>query len=193
MTLLQKGLIVLAVQTALVLTTAGKYSWERHTRPMVWTRAQLFGEMMMEENAQSRYARVYAYADACLLPPKAPEMEEDFENTQNASDLEHPKQFKVRKGRVRTIAKDGHLVMVDAGDFAAHGTQEMRWDMRQPCTQARLLDEIEFYVPAGSSLPLELKPGQSLWALVTVPSQGDPRPIELAISDATGFHPLRGK
>jgi hypothetical protein len=159
---------------------------------MVWSRAEPYGLQLTDENAQSRYARVYLYADACALPPKPPEMEEDFQNTSPA-DLEHPKQFKVRKGRVRTLAKDGQLVMVDAGEFAAPGTQEMRWDMRQSCSQARLLDEVDFFVPPGTAMPLELKPGQSLWALVTVPTQGDPRPVELAISDATGFHPLRGK
>jgi len=192
MTSLQRGFVVLAVQAALILTTAGKYTWERHTRPMIWTRAEPFGIQLTTENAQSRYAQVYLYADACALSSKPPEMEEDFQNTP-AADLEHPKQFMVRKGRVRTVAKDGRLVMVDAGEFAAPGTQAMHWDMRQPCSQARLLDEVEFFVPPGTALPLELKSGESLWALVTVPTQGDPRPIQLAISDATGFHPLRAK
>jgi len=31
--------------------------------------------------------------------------------------------------------------------------------------------------------------GTTLWALVTVPKSGPPRPIQLAISDAKGFHP----
>jgi hypothetical protein len=35
-----------------------------------------------------------------------------------------------------------------------------------------------------------LPPGQELWAEVTVPSSGPPRPIQLALSDGKQFHVL---
>jgi len=37
---------------------------------------------------------------------------------------------------------------------------------------------------------LILKQGQELWVEVTAPVSGPPRPIQLALSDSTGFYPL---
>ena len=38
--------------------------------------------------------------------------------------------------------------------------------------------------------PFPLKANEELWAEVTVPPSGPPRPIQLAISNAAGFKPL---
>jgi hypothetical protein len=194
MTQAKRGAILLAVQCALVLTTAGKYLWERHTRPEVWTRVQLYNVQELSYSARNpndRYMPVQLLADACTLPPRPSEQEFDFNVSMNKSGG-FPK-YPARKDVVRTAARDGKLIVVEANGIRKSDTQELIWDLRKPCTDARLPDIIKFYVPSNDALPTKLKPGQTVWALVTVPDQGPPRPIELALSDASSFHPLGQK
>jgi hypothetical protein len=96
----------------------------------------------------------------------------------------------VREDDVRAVARDGRFVLAEVDSAPAHNKQQMHWDLRRPCTEARLLEIVKFYVPSAQAMPTKLKPGESVWALVTVPDQGPPRPIELAVSDAAGWHPL---
>jgi hypothetical protein len=187
----KRGLVLLVVQCVLVLSTAGKYLWERDTRPAVWTRVQLFNEgklQIIARDPDDRYMEVQLLADACGLPARTPEEESDINLAEENRGIfkNHP----VRRDQVRTMAKDGKLMVEEAESPVVHDRQEMYWDLRKPCTEARLLEIVKFYVPSAEAMPTRLKPGDSVWALVTVPEQGPPRPIELAVSDATGFHPL---
>jgi hypothetical protein len=189
-----RGLVLLAVQCVLVLTTAGKYVWERHTRPMVWTRVGVFNELELasiSRDPENRYVAVQLLADACSLPARKPDQESDIDIA--AEDRGVYKHHPVRKDQVRTIARDGRLVVVEADEVPARGTEDIYWDLREPCTDARLLEIVKFYVRSTEAMPTKLQPGQSVWALVTVPKQGPPRPVELAVSDAAGWHPLGEK
>ena len=191
MNMSRRGIVLLVVQCVLVLSTAGKYVWERHTRPAVWVRVELFdrnGLQVVDRDPDDRYVEVQLLADACGLPARTHEEESDINLAEEQRGIykRHP----VRRDQVRTIARDGKLMVVDAESPAVHDRQQMYWDLRKPCTEARLLEIVKFYVPSAEAMPTQLKPGDSLWALVTVPKQGPPRPIELAVSDATGFHPL---
>lgn len=186
-----RGTLLLVVQCVLVLSTAGKYLWERHAEPAVWTRVQIFNEQELQftaRNPQNRYMEVQLLADACSLPPRPTEEENEYNLAEENRGVyrHHP----VRKDHVRPVAKDGRLVLVEADSVAAHGRQDIYWDLREPCTKARLLEIMKFYVPSAQAMPTKLKPGDTVWALVTLPEQGPPRPLELALSDATGWHPL---
>jgi hypothetical protein len=48
---------------------------------------------------------------------------------------------------------------------------------------------IPFFIPEHAMVPFP-KPGQELWAEVTVPRKGPPRPIQLAIKDEAEWRPL---
>ena len=51
----------------------------------------------------------------------------------------------------------------------------------QPCEAAALLSaQTEFFIPEHAQSPYPLAPGDELWAEVTVPPAGPPRPIRLA-------------
>jgi hypothetical protein len=70
MTIRMRGFLLLAVQAALVLTVAAKYEWERHTRPMVWARAEPFGlsaDHAKTLSGEGRYGRLQLYANGCGL------------------------------------------------------------------------------------------------------------------------------
>ncbi len=189
-----RGAVLLTVQCVLVLSTAGKYLWERHERPAVWTRVDLFNGQPWQPTARdplNRYIEAQLLVDACGLPQRAPTMDIDFTQPFDESGKrpEHP----VRKDVVRPAAKSGTLVAAEAVGLRKSDTQALIWDLRKPCTEARLTGTLKFYVPSNEAMTNTLKPGKTLWALVTVPEQGPPRPIELAISDATGWHPLDQK
>ena len=183
MTVRMRGFLLLAIQTALVLTVAAKYEWERHTRPTVWVRAEPFGfdaDHMRTISGEGRYGRMQLHVDGCGLSTAHVEKEVEYGNGGRS--------HKVLKANVRTIARGGNLVAVDAGTLRAADVQEVQWDLRQPCTDARLLEIVDVYLPQNGQVPYTLPTGATLWALVTVPKSGPPRPIQLAISDAQGFH-----
>ncbi len=77
---------------------------------------------------------------------------------------------------------------MDAGAMRAADVQEVEWDLSSPCTEAKLRDSVNVYLPRDVQVPYSVPPGATLWALVTVPKSGPPRPVELAISGAQGFH-----
>ncbi|MGA7155730.1 MAG: hypothetical protein WBY53_02720 [Acidobacteriaceae bacterium] len=192
MTIQMRGIALLMIQVALVLTTAGKYEWERHTRPMVWVRAEPFAvsaDKARTLNGEGRYGQVQFDVTACGLPTGKAENVRDYIY---GSDFGKPNytSHKALNLNVRLMVRNGVLTAVDAGELRSADVQQVSWDMRRPCAEARLVDIANVYLPKGVPIPYTVKPGATLWVLVTVPEQGPPRPVELAISDETGFHPL---
>jgi hypothetical protein len=61
---------------------------------------------------------------------------------------------------------------------------------REPCDAMWLLDPVNFYLAEHGTNPLPVKPGQELWIEVTVPPEGPPRPIQLALKDNGVWKPL---
>ena len=61
----------------------------------------------------------------------------------------------------------------------------------QSCSMLRVPRTAEYFIPDRAKGRLEMSTDQELWVEVTVPPQGPPRPIQLAVSDRTGFRPLR--
>ncbi len=186
MTVRMRGFALLAIQAALVLTVAAKYEWERHTRPAVWVRAEPFGvdaEHMRTISGEGRYGRLQLHVDGCGLSTAHAENELEYGNAGRS--------HKVLKANVRTTTRGGTLVAVDAGTLHAADVQELQWDLRFPCKEARLLEIVDVYLPQNIQVPYTLPTGTTLWALVTVPKSGPPRPIQLGTSDAAGFHPWK--
>ena len=65
---MRAGLILALVQVVLVLSVAGKYLYERETRPRVWTRATQFDPSLP---LRGRYVALQLMVDACGLPRDA--------------------------------------------------------------------------------------------------------------------------
>ena len=61
----RNGLIVLAIQLALVLSIGVKYAWERHHCPMVWTLSEQYDP---SQPLRGRYLALGLFANACGLP-----------------------------------------------------------------------------------------------------------------------------
>jgi hypothetical protein len=185
MTRVRAGVILLVIQLMLVLSIAGKYLYERMTRPRVWVRTTQFDPVAP---LRGRYVAMQLEVDACDLP-----------KTQATGGWHYSKDPIVHRAFMPgsaftwTVGLDvvnGHLVPHVQDHVAPGRTFQLSLPGETPCTHARLEGNDQFFIPENAKTPLPLKPGQELWVEVTVPKKGPPRPIQLALSDASGFHPL---
>jgi hypothetical protein len=180
MTMRGKGVVVLCVQMALVLSIAVKYAWERHHYPMVWTRATQYDP---EQPIRGRYIALTLHADACGLPPGH---DGDVFVRSPQGSFGQPAQT----WTILMAVKDGHLAPILASQARPAETQELTLRSGIPCEYASLSEQTEFFIAEHAQTPFPLAHGQELWALVTVPLQGPPRPVKLAVSDGRQFRVL---
>jgi hypothetical protein len=169
---LRPGLILLCIQLLVVLSVAGKYLYERETRPRVWTRANQFDPGLP---LRGRYLSLQLQLDACGLPQNAAHPLPEFA----------PKPLSWR-WNVSLQAINGKLVP------KLDPTSRLALTLRknQPCDRAILNNQELFFIPDRAQPPFPLKPGEELWVEVTVPPSGPPRPLQIALKKADGFHPL---
>lgn len=169
--------MLLLIQLVLVLSVAGKYLYERQTRPRVWTRATQFDPALP---LRGRYLALQLFLDACGLP-------RDREHTVQQYSGSHS----FWQWHVSLTAANGTLVprVENPSSPRAGGTLTLMPDT--PCDRATLGSEEMLFIPDRARLPLPLQAGQELWVEVTLPRSGPPRPIQIAVSSAEGFHPLK--
>jgi hypothetical protein len=174
---IRPGLILLLVQLALVLSVAGKYLYERQNRPRVWTRAAQFDPALP---LRGRYLALQLVLDACGLP-------RDAEHTIHQYGGSHS----FWQWNVSLIAANGKLVPRLEKRWSPRGGGTLTLLADKPCDRATLSSEEMLFIPDRAHPPLPLLPGQELWVEVTLPPSGPPRPIQIALSSAEGFHPLK--
>ena len=172
-----RGVVLLVAQLVLVLSIAGKYLYERKVCPRVWVRTvQIDPDLPF----RGRYLALQLAVNACSFP-------HDSSSVFNA--LNSPAGS--WQWRVKIEAKDGRLVGVPVGDdIRPELTQELQQWGKQSCDRAALSESADYFIGDRAKGPFPLKPNEELWAEVTVPPSGPPRPIQLAISSDAGFKPL---
>jgi hypothetical protein len=175
---LRPGLILLVVQLFLVSSVAGKYLYERQTCPRLWTRATQFDPNLP---LRGRYLALQLVLDSCDLPHDKAHMLQQYSPG-----------GETWQWRVSLSVVKGKLVPNLAETPGAPGsTETLSLFANTPCKRATLSTETMLFIPDRARSPFPLKPGQNLWVEVTVPPSGPPRPIQIAISDANGFRPLK--
>jgi hypothetical protein len=176
------GLTLLIAQLLLVLSVAGKYLYERVSYPRVWTRA-----MQVDPNlpVRGRYLALQLMIDACSLP----------KNAQYYRPGGRPYMGSLTSGWSWPVVPEpvnGRLGARLADQKSeSDRAEEVFLEEHAPCTQAPFIRGELYFIPDTANPPFPLKPGQQLWVEVTLPPSGPPRPIQLAISDVSGFHPLK--
>jgi hypothetical protein len=170
---IRPGLILFLVQLVLVLSVAGKYFYERQTRPRVWTRATQFDPNLP---LRGRYLALQLLLDACSLPQDTVHAIRPYSGGHS-----------FWQWNVSLAAENGKLVP----SVAPQGGETLRLFVGKPCDRATLGNQELLFIPDRAQVPLPLQPGQDLWVEVTVPASGPPRPIQIALSSAAGFHPLK--
>jgi uncharacterized membrane-anchored protein len=184
------SIVLLLIQLALVSTIAAKYLYQRAACPRVWTRAAAYDpEMVM----RGRYLSLRLTVDGCQSTlPSA--LHATF--PRNADGTTKPTGFHVNwQGAVRFRAKlkveNNRLlaIRIPEADQSSKGVNVTAWP-DSSCDAMRLDQPVDFYIAEHAADPTRLKPGQELWMEVTVPPQGPPRPLQLALKDNGAWKPL---
>ena len=179
MTQRNRGVVLLVVQLVLVLSIAAKYVYERKVCPRVWVRTAQFDPDLP---FRGRYLALQLTVDACGLPHDTV-----ASLGGRGVNLAHTTGW---RWRVKPEARSGKLIAVLAGDQVRPELTQELTQLGERCDRAALMESADYFIGDRAKSPFPLKPNEELWAEVTVPPSGPPRPIQLAISNAAGFEPL---
>ena len=174
---------LLIIQLLLVLSIAGKYLYERKTRPRIWVLSSQYDPNMP---LRGRYLALQLRVDSCNLPHDQAHFTKGYKDLHGV--VQNPGYW---TWPVSLTTQNGHLVpKLEDHSNSPRDVQELTQRTNQPCNQIPLPSEVEYFIPDTAKTPFPLKPGQQLWVEVTMPPTGPPRPIQLAISSQAGFQPL---
>lgn len=149
-----RGLVVAAVQVAIVCSLAGKFYVDRAVMPRIWVRTFGYDPQAL---IRGRYVRL-----ALAVAP----------GTARPHD---PVRLQVVNGRLEA-APD------------ARGNVSLLPPVNQGASAA--IGPVAFFIPDGVPDPTFRKTDEELWAEVTVPRRGLPRPIRLGVKRAGVIEPI---
>jgi hypothetical protein len=160
---LVKGVAIALIHIAIVLSLGGKLLYDRRHCPRVWVATGSFDPDMP---IRGRYIAVRLRVQAPWFTPGQTYQRED----------------------VRLSVENNQLV-ASKSDVPT-GVSLAPWQ-RGAGTDSWFLNEpVAFFLPEHAQVPFPPKVGAELWAEVTVPRKGPPRPIQLAIKRGTEWQPL---
>jgi hypothetical protein len=169
---MRKGLLLGAIQIAVVLSLGGKLLYDRMTRPRVWVLCDVYDP---ELPIRGRYL-----SERLRLVPEGFTYTET--NQRNSNDWYANKQWaylEVRNGQLSAKPE---------------GSGPGEWIYLQknnPSTIVAFSEEpVLIFIPEHAEIP-SLKTGQEMWVEVTVPAQGPPRPIRIGIKKDGVLMPLK--
>lgn len=165
MTPLARGVVIAMVHVLLVTAVAGVLLYERRTLPSVWVLTTGVDPVLP---IRGRYVSLNLVVEPRgELPPEAvPEHGAIVETT-----------LSVEEGRlVATVLPPAEIeAMVGWRGRAIRRVETPAgrvWTLAEP---------VAFFLPEAAPDPTRLERGQVLWAEVTVPREGPPRPIRLEV------------
>ena len=162
---LTKGIAVALVHILIVASLGGKLLYDRAHRPRVWVRT---GSIDPDLPIRGRYLALRLQVDAPWF---------DRSKQYNHSD-------------VQLRAENGTLTAYPSTTSTGLSISSWQGPVARPVTGPVYLDEsVLFFLPEFAELPLPHR-GEELWAEVTIPKKGPPRPIQLAMKKGTEWKPL---
>jgi len=166
---LTKAIIVVLLHIAIVMSLGGKLLYDRAHRPRIWVRT---GSVDPDLPIRGRYLTLNVQVHA-------PEFKPQTEGKRAYGYM--PVSLSLEGGRL--VA---HRANVNTGlSVNAWGTVP---GSKEPDVFF-LSPPVAFFIAEHASVP-RLKPGDEIWAEVTIPRKGPPRPIQLALKTATEWKPL---
>jgi hypothetical protein len=166
-TALRNGLLVALVHVAIVGGVGGKLLIDRATYPRAWTRT---APVDPDLPIRGRYVRLRleaAIGDGLVLAP--PVQSGELERHGSTPPFQP----------ARLTARDGELVAVP--DVSASPAVNVRLGSRPDSRVAEIVTPVALFIPEGVEDPSIRPPGEELWAEVTIPPNGAPRPIRLGV------------
>lgn len=171
MNTLTKGLVVAALHLAMVLSLGGKLLYDRAYRARVWVRT---GSVDPDLPIRGRYFTLSLEVQAPEFKGFFPKLYDGLEYVwlavENGQLVAHP-----------TVKHTG-MYLTNWGGRAAQPSQSVQ-DLYF------LNPGLTFFIAEHAETP-HLNRGDELWAEVTIPRKGPPRPIQLAIKRGTEWKPL---
>jgi hypothetical protein len=166
MTPLTRGVLIAVVHVALVAVVGGVLLYERNTLPSVWALTTGVDPVLP---IRGRYVSL-----RLVVEPRG-ELPAD-------ASPEHVVQIV----EATMSAEDGRLVATVLSAPEAEAMLGWRGQAIQPVETPSgrvwtLVEPIAFFLPEDAPDPTVLAPGEELWAEVTVPHDGLPRPIRLEV------------
>jgi hypothetical protein len=168
MNTLTKGIAVAVLHILIVLSLGGKLLYDRQTRPRVWVRT---GSFDPDLPIRGRYVALRLQVQAPWFQPK--------ENYARSS---------------VTLAVDNGTLVANKSDTDT-GMSISSWrnprpnQPNQPPSTVLLDQGVLFFLPEHADFP-RVGSGEDIWAEVTIPRKGPPRPIQLALKRGTEWKPL---
>jgi hypothetical protein len=163
MTPFSRGLVIALVQVLIVGAVGGKLLYDRRTLPSVWAPTVGVDPVLP---IRGRYVSLNL-----VVEPDAVSEPRDI-----AAGLPAAATLSVEDGVLRaTFTADPAM---DAIDWS--GVLVERRD-RPGGARWTLVEPIAFFLPESAPDPSRLQEGETLWAEVTVPRRGPPRPIRLEV------------
>lgn len=159
MTPLVKGLVVGAVQVLLVAGIGAKFLYDRANYPRLWVETAPYDPVMP---IRGRYVSIALLVDAERAAPDV------------AADRA-PNMF-----LARLEARGDSLVAVQDDGNGRHWIRSNRCGDRN-CWQ--LAEPLAYFIPEHALDPSNPQGGATLWAEVTLPPAGAPRPIRLEVRE----------
>ena len=181
----QAAIALLFIQSAIALSVAGKYALDRAMKPRVWVRAQQYDP---STPLRGRYLALQLTVDGCTVAIAGAQPPDSFYGSFSEG---LPRTRRIGRWPVKLSAEHGHLIARADTNPAPDNTQTVLLWSGQDCHIATLDHAVDFFLPEHAASPLPSTRNADLWVEVTVPSTGPPRPIQLAISDKTGWHVLK--
>ena len=168
-----KGVIVCVVQVALVAGIGAKLLYDRATRPRLWVKVAPWDPSMpIRGRYLSLQMEVPAHGFTIPVQPVKPPYKGYVP-------------FSTQYGDLQVQGKQ--LIAVRTPDFSGTSVN-VTMENGQPV--ARINDSIDYYIPENAKDPARVGKGEELWAEVTLPKKGPPRPIRLGIKKDGVLTPL---
>ena len=165
MTPLAKGLVVGAAQVLLVASVGAKFLYDRANYPRLWVETAPYDPDMP---IRGRYVNIALLVDADRAAPgdgdRAPNM-----------------------FLARLEARGEALVAVQDEDDGRHWVRSGRCGERN-CWQ--LAVPLAYFIPEHGEDPSRQPEGATLWAEVTLPPSGAPRPVRLGVQEGEEIVPI---
>jgi len=166
-----KGVLLSALQMAIVLSLGAKLLYDRNTLPRVWART---APVDPDSPLRGRYLSLQLDVNGDHLPAMSLPTIGKIPSWQGMQ----PVKLIVENAKLTALPDDRATVNYVMLRKTAQGTE------------FRLQQPVDFYIPEGAADPSRRPSGEELWVEVTIPVNGPPRPIRLGVMKEGKLTPL---